>query len=326
MKKIFGLIAALALLTGCDDGDMNFKTFDFSNVQNPTSCTNEENNGEIHYKVNGSEALILQIPEGTLKNVATEINKPVKIAITGTSAVKIFYREYNKSGMDICAPKIDDIIVETWTGTGTISVVTTQKRNPTTQKLEGYDHAITLENITFTNGDESITVNNNLFGTIKYTYNLTFDFINAGQTEPGVGRCETSNLLYTLKGTNGLEIHFANFDDAFQNINDNTKSLNIANTDNLIYYTVYDGTLSPQRICDQGGTDLPNPVRGKRWQAISGTIEIKTVEAGGQFIHSIYLKGVTFGNRDLTDETFLIDDIAKVTTDGYFFGKFLATP
>ncbi|HYD90274.1 MAG TPA: hypothetical protein VEA37_02165, partial [Flavobacterium sp.] len=87
MKKIFCLIAALSLLSGCDDGDMTFKSFDFSGVTSQ-SC----NNSNIYFKINGEEALILTLSDGALLNEET-VDGPREIAV-GSGGNTIIYRDY----------------------------------------------------------------------------------------------------------------------------------------------------------------------------------------------------------------------------------------
>ena len=314
MKKIFGLIAALALMTGCDDGDMSFKTFDFSTIT-ATPCTGENIDGYLYYKVSGSEVLILAIPEGTLinsstLNPATNEHVPRTINITPTSGTKITYREYNKTGISVCQPKLEDLVVEEWSGTGTISIVTTPRTN-SLNKITGYTHTITLQNITFNKGDESVTINNNLFGAVISEYGFTFDFIPTGSETPNVQSCGNSaNLLATLKGNNGLEMILSNPSSAFKN-EVGTVSVPVDETNNKIL-----------RICEPGGSTLPNPVQGKRWIATAGTIEVKTTQTAGIYSHAIHLKGITFSNRDIIGEFFNLNDVATITTEGYFFGNY----
>lgn len=325
MKKIFGLIAALALMTGCDDGDMSFKTFDFSTIT-ATPCTGENIDGYLYYKVNGNEVLILSIPEGLLINTSTldpvtGQHVPRTINITPTSATKITYREYNKTGVSVCQPKLEDLVVEEWNGTGTISVVTTPRIN-SSEKITGYSHTITLQNITFKKGDESVTINNNLFGAVLIDYGFTFDFIPTGSESPNVQSCnDNAGLLVTLKGNNGLELILANPSSAFKN-EIGTVSIPVDEANNRILFTVYDNPVTLLRICEPGGSTLPNPVQGKRWIATAGTIEVKTTQTAGIYSHAVHLKGITFSNRDIIGEAFLLNDVATVTTEGYFFGNY----
>ncbi|MCR5863588.1 hypothetical protein LRS05_16380 [Flavobacterium sp. J372] len=62
-EKDIWAFAMLFLLTGCDDGDITFKSFNFTNAT-AQACTNSG----IIYKVQGSEALLLQLAPNTLIN------------------------------------------------------------------------------------------------------------------------------------------------------------------------------------------------------------------------------------------------------------------
>jgi hypothetical protein len=74
MKHFFWIILLVISLFGCDDGDFNIETFDFSTVSS-ASC-NSGASGFFVYKINGSEVLLLQIPENNFINEITPIGVP----------------------------------------------------------------------------------------------------------------------------------------------------------------------------------------------------------------------------------------------------------
>ena len=184
MKKIFGLIAALVLISGCDDGDMSFKTFDFSG--SPVEyCTANNNNPdtstEIYFKRTGIEGLILQLPKGTLKSAptkdpVTDIDKPYTIVLGSTN--KLTYQSYVSAPTSLCTVADIPKVTETWTSEGTllVSTVATYKDD----KLTGYIHTITMQNVSFKNGDETITIVDSPFGDITKANGFTFNFIPEG--------------------------------------------------------------------------------------------------------------------------------------------------
>lgn len=309
MKKIFCLIAALSLLSGCDDGDMTFKSFDFSGVTSQ-SC----NNSNIYFKINGEEALILTLSDGALLNEETE-DGPREVAVGGDGNT-IIYRDYEgtvTSSM-LCATPAPAFpgIQEEWTGDGTLLVET--QAVVVEGRITGYNHEITIQSATFTKGDESVTINNNLFGTITREFDFTFDFIPEGEEEPEVKPCDNKNLIYTLKGREALVFEFEEglFDP-------DGATIDLTSDDNEIYFLTYDGTISEGHICDNISPATPE-LTG-RWEAISGFVIIETTSDDPGFSHKIYFKDVIL---EYAGETILINDIAEIEEGepGYYFGNY----
>ncbi len=319
MKKIFALITVFIMLTGCDDGDIAFKTFNFPD-DNVDLCSNTD----IHtyYKVNGTEALVIELVDGALKNTI-DIPMPYTIAVGAGSSNKITYKNYSNKITSYCTST--ESPAEVWNGTGTLSVFTA--KNFKDGKLIGYSHVIELKNITFSKDDETITINNNSFGSIDVLFNFEFDFALPNQ-DPKVLKCDdNSTSVYTTKDREVLFIDFNNFDEAFQNTNGTTEiPLGTNNNDNTLKFTLYDGTLTQNKICNPDSQGNITPKSLEQWQATSGTVKIITAQIGtGEFENRIYLQDVTFLNP-ATDDAFLLSDIVETTDDGYFFGIHTTSP
>ena len=170
MKRFLGLLLCTLLFNSCDDGNINLETFNFDTAAPINSCP--VNNG-LFFKVKNNEALILQTPISTFTNVVTPANTPRKILVSSTN--KVVYRLFNSiiSSAYFCAsfPPAAPTVTDEWnaadgvTGTsGIIEVTTTQILNPTTQVLTGYNHYVVFKNITFSNGVNSFTYEQYVFG------------------------------------------------------------------------------------------------------------------------------------------------------------------
>jgi len=337
MKKIFSLIAVLVLLSGCDDGDMTFKTFDFSE-QNVQFCT--VTTGIISYKLNTTtnEALIVELADGALINSeninpTTGKNELRTITISATGSNRVTYRNYKSLPGNICNSLTNGTTgdEEVWRGVGELSVFTSAVKDQKTDKILSYKHLITLKNITFTNGEESITVNDNPYGTITIENGFTFNFASGTNEVPGppaVYNCTNSDLLFNFKDTNALIIDVANFATTFP-LAAGSNTVEFTNssgtTANRLTFTVYNGQLNIGRLCDSGGvTTSPNPVEGKRWIAEKGTLVVETTfGTGNAYSSNIYLKDIIFRNIDKSTESFNLNDIVVVTEKGYFFGTYI---
>ena len=91
MKKFLYLICFVFLLNGCDDGDLEVESFDFSTAQTDTCNENTEN--FFLFKINDKEALILKIAESNFPNTVTPEGSPRIIPISTTN--KVIYRLYD---------------------------------------------------------------------------------------------------------------------------------------------------------------------------------------------------------------------------------------
>ncbi|RDI14540.1 hypothetical protein [Flavobacterium sp. AG291] len=328
MKKIFCLVATLILIAGCDDGDMGYKTFDFTDVD-PVSCTNNVDDvsatTETYYKITGTEGLILIIAKGTLINATnpdpnTGENLP-RIITLGTANTLTYYDFVSKPTGTLCTKSDIPAAKENgiWTGQGTLSVLTLPNIDKDTGKLLGYRHTITLENISFNQGDEKITIVNSEFGDIDKDFDFDFDFIQEGTDVPNVESCtNNSKLIYTRKAERTLSLDLANFDTLFDNeVETDTIELE-GNTEDIVLFNIYKSTATSANICNQGSQVPSLPIQ--KWQMIGGQVLITTTETGGLYNHDIYLKDAVFRNN--LGDVFLLNDIIEVPDSGYYFGRY----
>lgn len=173
MKKVFGILLGVLLLTACDDGDLVLESFNFSNAS-IQKCSDKT----VLFKTSGDELLLLDIPASNFPNEVTPDNQPRIVTISGTN--KVLYRKYsgNVSSSAICSviPPASPGVVSEWNATsgGTIQIVTTEKTtiDPVTNLpvLTGYNHQIKFLNIQFVSTDNTFVYEEYLFGT--YTTSL----------------------------------------------------------------------------------------------------------------------------------------------------------
>ena len=321
MKKIFGLVAAIILVAGCDDGDIDFRTFDFSQ-ETVIPCA--ENN--LYFKINEAEVLILEIAPETLINQVTEVDGvevPREITISGTT--KLTYRRYDSTvnSSILCTPSTSTPrIAETWTGEGELWVTTKEIRDDETNVLTGYAHNVVIGTATLKNGETEQTINNSDFGVIERNFDFTFDFLPAEGEEPTVNDCSggdnENNLLYTIKADEALV--FDHEDDLFVSaVGTITRDLGGFQNPNTLSFRVYTAGVSSPSICN---LDQPiTPVVKAKWSAIEGTVKIVTTQVPGSWEHRIYLIDAVFQNGT---DTFDLNDVADFDEEaGYLFGVYL---
>ena len=195
MKKIITLLTLLILITACDDGNVKVQSINFDAVP-ASSC------GNIIYKLNSNEALILQITENTnaFANVPTATNAPVEYQINGYNHV--VYRFYNGAvtSATICGsiPPATPAVTEEWVATaGTIQITTSANKttNTTTNgtRITGYNHYIVLKNVTFSKPVGQQVYESFVFG--NYTTAPTNAMAIGFNISNYLEQCSTSNVI-----------------------------------------------------------------------------------------------------------------------------------
>lgn len=170
MKKIVNLLLCILILNSCNDGDIKLENFNFDTAAPVNSCPS--NNG-LFFKVKNNEALILQTPITTFANIETAANSPRTVLIDGSN--KVIYRLFDSiissSYFCVTIPPAVPTVSDEWNAaigilgsSGIIEVTTSKIINPTTLVLTGFNHYVVFKNITFSNGLNSFTYQQYVFG------------------------------------------------------------------------------------------------------------------------------------------------------------------
>ncbi len=321
MKKLLLSLVSIALLNSCDDGNLNIENINFDAVSAQECSLNN-----VVYKINGSQLLLIEIPENSL---AYE-NKVGDKSFTINTTNKVIYRSYNNtvSSASICStiPPASPSVTEEWNAVaGTISIHTTAIYSaPNTQtgaiKISKYRHAISFNNITFAKPNGNQVYETFVFG--DFDTNATTLPMNFNPDS--IQLCSTSNTLYNAQngGIEGLFI---------QNLSNNLLDSSVlgtpktalinTNNENLLSYRLFSLalTLGGNSTYFCASTLPDSPTVNEEWlgQAgvtnTSGIIEVTTSTNGSGFSHSIHLKAVTFSNL-LTGSTFYYGDDILIGT------------
>jgi len=165
MKKIFALIL-IVFFSACDDGDLKIETIDFDTaiIQNCNPVSVETAN--VLFKLNSSEALILELPNGAIKNEVSE--ETIVYAVTVSGPATAIYRTFsdNVSQDYFCSdiPLTEPTVVEEIVAQGGEVLITT------TLNADGitYEHEIRLNTISFVTSDDTRITNLAIdnFGTV----------------------------------------------------------------------------------------------------------------------------------------------------------------
>jgi hypothetical protein len=297
MKKIFGLAAALALFAGCDDGDMTFKTFDFTD-EAPIRCADDSN---LLFKINDNdtEVLILNIDTGAaFLNQETPDGEP-RIINVGAGSNRIIYRNYSAAVTQtmLCSlVSVPPALTEEWEGDGQLAIITDRVLDDE-GRLTGYIHQITLRRITFTkqNSNEEVTITDNNFGSISISLGFSFDFESTVEAPIVLQTCNDNPLgpFFSLDGREALQLTLA---PAFVNAPVGTQTIELDDTEDVndLLLRVYDGTVSESSICSFNPPTTP--IETQRWTAAEGEIQIVTTLNDGALTHTIHLINVIFIN------------------------------
>lgn len=157
MRKIFFSILCFGTLLSCSDGDLEIETIDFDSVT-LDFCTEPISDAKnLLFKINDSEALILELQSGVLNNgvvgeaVVTESNVPNNSQVT----YRIFSGNLTDGYFcDDVPPAQPTVIDEIEAQGGTVIIETIVDPNDATSFL----HTISLSGISFvTDNGERIT-------------------------------------------------------------------------------------------------------------------------------------------------------------------------
>lgn len=170
MKKLLLTLFTITLFS-CDDGDLQIETIDFDSITTINTCeTIEITTSNVLFKINDTEALVLELPANLLVN---EVSADAIQSIIGASGPsKLTYRTFSDavstnyfcSSIPLTTPTVSEEIVA---ANGIVKITTVSADNIT------YTHTITLDDVTFEKSDNSrITdLSISLFGTITTEIN-----------------------------------------------------------------------------------------------------------------------------------------------------------
>ncbi|MFS4415790.1 hypothetical protein [Maribacter sp. 2307ULW6-5] len=163
MKQTMSLLVLLLCL-GCDDGDLPIDTIDFDEIETIGSCDPiAVGSANVLFKINGDEALILELPNGLLKNEAT--TEEVISNVPG--GAKVTYRLFSDNVDDgyFCdaVPPLQPVVIQDISAASGQVIVTTVPKDSI-----GFTHTIRLSNISFLleNGGRITDLRINDFGTV----------------------------------------------------------------------------------------------------------------------------------------------------------------
>ncbi len=314
MKRFLILFSTVLFFFGCDDGDISVTDA----IRLDDALIVKCNFNTILYKIKDDQALLLEIADLSTAFENKEANKtPINISPTTN---KLLFRTYNGTvkASNVCGTTFDinPTVKEEWIAqAGVIEIVTTVRKsepNTTTNAttILGYRHVITLKNITWLKPDGATQLDNfgRTFGVYdtNVTTNLPFGFQENSLVFKST--CPTDNTLVAKSGSESMRLKLAPTSYAAlftpaTTLPNAPKSKPIT-VENTLTYNFFSGLIALSDFC----IPLPNtrPATLETWTAnvssgaTNGIVEVETTtETSASVKHTIFLRGVTFGNGNV---------------------------
>ncbi|WP_422860437.1 hypothetical protein ACOKFD_06150 [Flagellimonas sp. S174] len=149
MKKILFSLAGLASLIACSDGDLQIETIDFNSVSVQSCDSPVTTSTTLLFKVNESEALILELQTGVLDNgvVGETITTESSVSSQSSLIYRIFSDGITSSYFcDAIPPATPTVLEEIEAQDGLVIIETTANEDNTS-----FVHTISLSGISFVN-------------------------------------------------------------------------------------------------------------------------------------------------------------------------------
>ena len=313
MKKYAALLLFALFLNGCDDGDLTVDTIDFDDIAESQACDPTTNT--LLYKLKPQEALLFQMPEGTIKNDPGDYIYTID---PKTQEYNVVYRAYDGAVAkeNICGiiPPSTPKVTEEWIGTnGIIEISTTQNEEPNKTddgtRITGYTHSIIFKNITFNKPSGPQIEPEFEFGIYKTKVdpaNLTF------KTNPNGSAYECDEVARVYNYNNTFYLSIDDIDPALLvnvvTTSDQPRTSLITATQNKVFYKTAKaetGSITPAFVCAK--LQPSAPAIEETWTGqlgvanVSGIIEVTTALIGQQvYEHTIVLRNVVLQKGNST--------------------------
>jgi len=166
MKNLLILLLCLAL-SSCDDGNLQIETINFDDSDIQYCGSTVTTSTTLFFKIAESEALILTIASGTLKNEASEGEVEYPISSNTTLTYRIFSANVTKNYFcDVIPVTEPTVIEEIEAQSGSVLITTTAIVDG---EITSYEHTIRLSEITLINDSNNQRITDlsiNDFGTV----------------------------------------------------------------------------------------------------------------------------------------------------------------
>lgn len=153
-----------ASMAACSDGELQIENIDFDDVALKV-CGTPTTDTQLLFKLKESEALILDLQSGLLRNEVTGDTLESPIPSQSELIYRIFTEDVKDSYFcDAVPPVVPKVVEEIPSEAGTVLIYTSQNPSDTTK----FEHQIWFENVSFVNaaGERLTKLTVDQFGTL----------------------------------------------------------------------------------------------------------------------------------------------------------------
>ena len=154
-----------SLLWACNDGDLQIETIDFDDISIQTCESTITVNSNLFFKINATEALILELQNGLLKNEVSQDTIVSTVPGQSNLIYRIFSGSVTSAYFCDAIPLTEPTVLEEIEASnGEVRISTILNPADSTQ----FQHTIELSNITLINeqGERITDTRINAFGTV----------------------------------------------------------------------------------------------------------------------------------------------------------------
>ena len=151
-------------MAACSDGELQIENIDFDDVALKV-CGTPTTDTQLLFKLKESEALILDLQSGLLRNEVTGDTLESPIPSQSELIYRIFTEDVKDSYFcDAVPPVVPKVVEEIPSEAGTVLIYTSQNPSDTTK----FEHQIWFENVSFVNaaGERLTKLTVDQFGTL----------------------------------------------------------------------------------------------------------------------------------------------------------------
>ena len=152
-------------MAACSDGELQIETIDFDDVA-LDFCGTATTDTELLFKLKDSEALILDLQSGLLRNEVSGDTLESPIPAQSQLVYRILSEAVNDAYFcDAIPPVVPSVVEEIPAETGTVYIFTSQDPNDSTR----FEHRIWFEDVSFVNqaGERLTNLTVDEFGTLQ---------------------------------------------------------------------------------------------------------------------------------------------------------------
>lgn len=194
MRKLFFLGVCFTMFWSCSDGDLQIEAIDFDEGSIQFCSGQEDIETTLFFKINTSEALILDLQSNLIKNEPSQ--SPITSSIGSQSSLTYRFFSGEVASSYFCSeiPPASPTVIEEINATdGVVQIISTL--DTVTRSTKTYNHVFTITEVVLTNGsNESIIDQTGIdFGDYETSVESSVGLIFTNFEDISINSCGVSN-------------------------------------------------------------------------------------------------------------------------------------